>query len=109
MEDHVHAGAEARQGLVDGVVHHLVDHVVQATAVIGVADVHAGPLPDGLEVSQDRDVVGGVAVGFLGSVDTGAGDFFRHQDSLGWVRWNAVVRAPDQAVALVAKRTGMRT
>ena len=31
------------QGLVDGVVHHLENHVVQAGAVIGVADVHAGP------------------------------------------------------------------
>jgi hypothetical protein len=32
------------QGLVDGVVHDLEDHVVQAGAVGGVADVHAGAL-----------------------------------------------------------------
>jgi hypothetical protein len=34
----------AGQRLVDGVVDHLVDHVVQAGAVIGVADIHAGRL-----------------------------------------------------------------
>jgi hypothetical protein len=36
--------AVAGQGLVDGVVHDLEDHVVQAGAVGGVADVHAGAL-----------------------------------------------------------------
>ena len=33
----------ARQGLVDRVVHHLENHVVQTRSVIGVTDVHAGP------------------------------------------------------------------
>jgi len=86
MQDDVHALAEARQRLVHGVVHDFVDHVVEAAAIVGIADVHAGPLADGLEVSQNRDVVGGVAVGFQGGVDVLCKDFFRHQDSLGWVR-----------------------
>ncbi len=36
--------AVPRQGLVDGVVHHLEHHVVQAGAIVGIADVHAGSL-----------------------------------------------------------------
>ena len=39
------AVAVAGQGLVDGVVDDLENHVVQAGAVIGVADVHAGSFP----------------------------------------------------------------
>src|SRR5690606_28084295 len=56
--------AVAGQGLVDGVVHHLEDHVVQAGAVVHVADVHAGTLADGIQAAQDGDlagIVGGVA------------------------------------------------
>jgi len=34
----------AGQRLVDGVVDDLVDHVMQAGTVIGVADIHARPL-----------------------------------------------------------------
>ena len=41
--------AVAGERLVDGVVDDLEHHVVQAGAVIGVADVHAGALADGLE------------------------------------------------------------
>ncbi len=59
-------GRISRQRLVDGVVHHLVDHVVQTRAVIGVADVHAGPLAHGVETPQDLDRVGPVALGAIG-------------------------------------------
>ena len=47
--------AEAGQRLVDGVVHHLVDHVMQTRAVIGVADIHARPLAHGIEAFQHLD------------------------------------------------------
>ena len=40
--------AEARQGLVDGVVHNLIDQMVEAGGG-GGADIHAGPLPHGLQ------------------------------------------------------------
>ena len=56
-------GGKAGQRLVDGVVDHLVDHVVQARAVVGVADVHAGPLADGVEALEDLDVLGAVVLG----------------------------------------------
>ena len=59
----VDAIAEARQRLVDGVVDDLVDHVVQARAVIGVADVHARALAHRLEALEDLDALLVVRVG----------------------------------------------
>ena len=52
--DH-HLVGEAGKRLVDGVVDHLVDHVVQAGAVVGVADIHARPLAHGVEALEDLD------------------------------------------------------
>ncbi len=37
------------QRFVDGVVDHLENHVVQAGAIVGIANVHARPLADGLQ------------------------------------------------------------
>src|ERR1035441_7720713 len=48
--------------LVDGVVHHLVDEVVEAHDP-GRADVHAGALANRLEALEDSDVLGVVARG----------------------------------------------
>ncbi len=53
----------AGERLVDGVVDDLVDHVVQAGAVIGVADIHAGTLADGIEALEDLDAVGAIVGG----------------------------------------------
>ncbi len=72
----------ARERLVDGVVDDFVDHVVQAGAVIGVADVHAGPLANGVEPLQHLDrfsVVsrrrssGGSRLSFAGQVQSLSG------------------------------------
>ncbi len=46
--------AIAGQGLVDRVVHDLVDEVVQA-ALAGGADVHTGTLADGFQALEDLD------------------------------------------------------
>src|SRR5690606_3601550 len=74
----------AGQGLVDRVVDHLEHHVVQAGAVMDVADVHAGTLADGLEAAQDGDLAGVVAgVGGLG----GAAGVFGHLGASG--RWES--------------------
>ncbi len=58
-----HFLGEARERFVDGVVHHLVDHVMEAGAVVGVADIHARPLAHRVEALEDLDrlrvVVGG--------------------------------------------------
>ncbi len=48
---HDDAIAVPREGFVDRVIHDLENHVVEAGSVIGVADVHAGPLADRLEAS----------------------------------------------------------
>ena len=55
VNDDVDARAVAREVLVDRVVDDLVDEVMQARAVIGVADVHAGALADAFEALQDAD------------------------------------------------------
>ena len=59
VDDDLDVIAVAGQRFVDGVVDELVDHVVQAVHV-GVADVHARPLADGLEPLEDLDVGAGV-------------------------------------------------
>ena len=50
-----HFGGVSRERFVDCVVDDLVDHVMQAGPVIGVADVHARPLAHGVEALQDLD------------------------------------------------------
>ncbi len=54
--------AVARQGFVDGVVHHLKNQVVQAGAVGRVTNVHTGALAHGLQAFQNLDRT--FAVGF---------------------------------------------
>ena len=72
MDRHRDGVAVARERLVDGVVHNLVDQVVQP-AHAGRADVHAGTLADGLEAFENRDVLGVVARWLLLSVGWVAG------------------------------------
>ena len=50
----------AGQRLVDGVVDDLIDHVMQAGAVVGIADIHARPLADGIETLQNLDGIGAI-------------------------------------------------
>ncbi len=61
MDGDLDAFAVAGQVLVDRVVQHLEDAVVQP-ALVGVADVHAGALPDRLEALQLVDLGGVVLV-----------------------------------------------
>ena len=62
VEGDGHQVGMAGQRLVDGVVDDLIDHVVQARAVIGVADIHAGALAHGVEALQDLDGIGAVFI-----------------------------------------------
>ena len=52
---HQDVRAVAGQGLVDGVVHDLIDQMVQAGGG-GGSDIHAGTLPDGLQALQHLDL-----------------------------------------------------
>jgi len=58
MDGDIDVAAVAGQGLVDGVVDHLEDHVVQARAIVGIADVHARALAHRIEALEDLDVRG---------------------------------------------------
>ncbi len=56
---HIDPARMPREGLVDGVVHDLVDEVVEARRT-GRADVHAGPFTHRLQALENRDVLGRV-------------------------------------------------
>ena len=51
MDGHVNSIAEAGQMFVNGIVQHFEDAVMQA-ALVGVADIHAGPFADGFQPLQ---------------------------------------------------------
>src|SRR5690606_34774793 len=51
------------QSLVNRVIDHLIDHVVQAGTIIGIADIHAGALAHGIEATQHLDAVGAIFFG----------------------------------------------
>ena len=70
-------GAVAGQSLVDGVVHDLVDQVVQAPRPRG-ADIHAGTFTDRFQALQDLDLVAAVLVVGDGFTVGFGNDFFRH-------------------------------
>ena len=55
VEHDLDRGGVAGERFVDGIVDDLIDHVMQAGAVIGVADIHAGPLAHGIEALQYPD------------------------------------------------------
>jgi len=50
--------AVAGQRLVDGIVDYLEHHVVQAGAIVHIADVHARPLAHGLQAAKHGDLAG---------------------------------------------------
>ncbi|MEY9097155.1 hypothetical protein ABIA24_000064 [Sinorhizobium fredii] len=79
----------AGQRLVDRVVDDLVDHVVQTGAIVGIADIHARPLADGVQALQHLDGIGtifGGRAGFglrdIGHSASGLSRFFERRDSL---------------------------
>ena len=59
--------AVARQRLIDGVVHDLVDEMVQ-TGRAGGANVHTGTLPNSLQTLQDLALLRAVLLGNFGFV-----------------------------------------
>ena len=69
--------AVARQSLIDGVVHDLVDQMVQAP-LTGGADIHAGALPDCLQTLQDLDLAGVILMVGSGLGIGACDDFFCH-------------------------------
>ena len=94
----------ARERLVDRVVDDLVDHVVEAGAVIGVADVHARTLAHGIEALEDLDRFGAIVRTVAGRRDgqliVGFAGGFSHE------RRARIVCGNDQASAISVTRIG---
>ena len=63
IEHHLDRRGVTGKRLVDRVVDDLVHHVVQAGAVVGVADIHARALAHRVEAAEDFDLFGGVVAG----------------------------------------------
>src|SRR4249920_3872258 len=74
IERHGYFGRKSSKGFVDGVVHRLIDHMVEARTVIGIADIHARPLAYGVEALEDLDRLGAI----LGRVFAGRFSHWRH-------------------------------
>ncbi len=66
VERHKNLVCVACQSFVDGVVHHLVNHMMQARAIVGVADVHARAFAHGIETFKHFNAVGTVGFGCFG-------------------------------------------
>ena len=58
MDRHQHVVGVSGQRFVDGVVDDFEHHVVQAGAIVDIADVHAGTLADSLQAFKGGDAVG---------------------------------------------------
>ena len=68
VDFNTYVGRMSGQRLIDPVVHHLVDHVVQTGAIIGIPDVHAGPLAHSLQAFENFDRIGAVCFRRLSGV-----------------------------------------
>jgi hypothetical protein len=99
-----HQVAMPGQRLVDGVVRHFEHHVVQARAVVGIADVHAGALAHRVQALEDLDRVGAIGVG-VGRVFVGAGHSFahRHFARKTQAKWGRFTQARGTACPLASK------
>jgi hypothetical protein len=80
VDDGVDFSGIAGEGLVDGVVHHLIDQVVQ-THLAGRADIHGRAKAHGLQPFQNLDIFTGVAavIAVLAGEGGAARNFSRHR------------------------------
>ena len=79
VQDHLDPVAMAGQGFVDGVVHHLIDHVMQTRPVVGVADIHARALTHRIESAQNLNGVRAIFLCGFGGGGVLAGDLTGHR------------------------------
>ncbi|MNJ11611.1 hypothetical protein D3C77_57900 [compost metagenome] len=62
MDLDLNIGAVASQSLVNGVIDDLEHHVVQARAIIRIADIHPRALADRIQALQHLDIRGVVSI-----------------------------------------------
>ena len=65
VQRHGHEVGMACERFVDRVVDDLVDHVMQAGAVIGVADIHSRTLADRIQAAKDLDGICAIRIGVV--------------------------------------------
>ena len=58
IEGYGYAVRKPAQDLIDGVVDNFIDHVVEARAIVGVADIHAGALAHRIKAFEHLDGIG---------------------------------------------------
>ena len=63
IERHGHFRGVTGQRLVNRIIDDFVNHVMQARAVIGVADIHAGALADGIQAFENFNRIGTIGGG----------------------------------------------
>ena len=60
---HLDTVTDAGQGFVDRIIDDFINHMVQSRSVIGISDIHAGSLADGVQTTQNLDGIGAVFLG----------------------------------------------
>ncbi len=86
IENHLDARGVTCEGFVDGVIDDFVDHVMQARAVIGIADIHAGAFADGVETFQHPDRFSAVFRSRIGDrFGAGLPGWFGHELPSRWI------------------------
>jgi hypothetical protein len=60
MNGDVNIVAVSGQSFVNGVIHHLKHHVMQAGAIIGITDIHPRALSNGVKPFENLDIFGAI-------------------------------------------------
>ena len=76
MDLDLHEVRVTGQNLVNAVIDDLIDHVMQARPVVGIADVHAGTLSHGVQTLENLDGIGVVQSGLGSGVGHASGFLF---------------------------------
>ena len=79
----VYGIAVSGQGLVDRVIDHLVDHMMQSRSVIGVTDIHARPLAHRFQTAQNLN---GIRTVFAVAISDFVLTAIRHISQLSLIR-----------------------
>ena len=68
MDFYIDGVRMAGQGLINAVVDNLIDHMMQARAIIGVTDIHAGTFPNGIQAFENLNRFCAIFFGWAGRI-----------------------------------------
>ncbi len=100
IEDHIDPVAPAGEAFIDRIIDDFIDHVMQAGAIIGIADIHAGPLAHGIEALQNLDRIRAVFAAILVVFD------LRHLQSIRYFMWRAPFMSASRFITFCANSIG---